>query len=57
MNEIIGEYKYPLQKMLSEDQILNLRKMVMQAWEGGASSSNQGGSKKEKNFVMCETKA
>jgi hypothetical protein len=29
MNEIIQDYKYPLQKILSEDQIMNLRKMVI----------------------------
>jgi hypothetical protein len=29
MNEKILGYKYPLQKILSEDQIMNLRKMII----------------------------
>ena len=56
MNDIINEYKYPLQKILSEEQILGLRKMVL-GWEGiGAGPQKEVGARKEKNFTLCESK-
>ena len=52
LNELLADYKYPLQKILSEDQILNLRKMALI----DAQSANAKENDKEKSYSRCESK-
>eukprot|EP00347_Sterkiella_histriomuscorum_P006564 403352292 len=52
--DLINNYKYPLQRMLTVEQIQNMRKMLVQ--ENNDGQKGGVGTKKEKAYSRCETK-